>query len=175
LRGINDYNADQLTNNYNSKQFFYSASANICFESSSGSLIRRQIIQLKELGKDPDLLINLSNDGWFHHSSQIEMHLATHVFRAIENRKPYLVATNGGFSVGLDGSGKLQSIGQRAENQVVYVDLTGDNRFSAYLLWGSIFHLSSLGCVFIMLLLPIFLRKSINTSSDKRRSFRGKC
>ena len=125
---------------------------NICFESSSTRLIRQQVKQLKELGEEPDILVNLSNDGWFHHSSQIDMHLATHVFRAIENRKPYLAATNGGFSVGIDGSGKVLAIGKRKTNQVVYVDLTTDNRFSPYLFLGNIFHFASLGCVVIVFL-----------------------
>ena len=150
LSTINDYNVGQHSDDFG-RRYSYSASANICFESSSARLIRQQVIKLQELGEEPDILINLSNDGWFHHSPQIDMHLATHVFRAIENRKPWLAATNGGFSAGLDGSGNILSIGQRAKNQVVYVDLTADNRFSAYLFWGSFFHITSLGCVFFML------------------------
>ena len=94
----------------------YVASANICFESSSSRVLRQQVLQLKKQGQKPDFLINISNDGWFRHSSQIDMHLATHVFRAIENRMPYLAATNGGFSAGIDGSGNILGIGQRNHN-----------------------------------------------------------
>jgi apolipoprotein N-acyltransferase len=139
------------------------ATTNICFESSSSRLIRQQILTLREQGDEPDFLINISNDGWFNHSSQIDLHLATHIFRAIENRKPYLAATNGGFSVGIDGSGNILAIGQRRKNQVVYVNLTADNRFSPYILLGSIFHFISFGCVIIMLLFSILFLK--------RRSF----
>jgi len=170
LRQNNDCKLDQSSNDCNN-QDFGAATTNICFESSSSCLIRQQIVKLKKFGTEPDILINLSNDGWFRHSSQIDMHLATHVFRAIENRKPYLAATNGGFSVGLDGSGNILSIGQRANNQVVYVDLNADNRFSAYLFWGSFFHLTSLGCVFIMILCSIFHRKSTYISPDKVKLF----
>ena len=34
------------------------------------------------------MLLNLSNDGWFHGSSEHDMHLAVSVFRTIENRVP---------------------------------------------------------------------------------------
>ena len=139
---------------------FYTASANICFESSSSRLIRQQVLKLKAQGEEPDILLNLSNDGWFRHSSQIDMHLATHIFRAIENRKPYLAATNGGFSVGINGSGKILAIGQRAKNQVVYVDLTADNRFSIYHFFGNFFPVASLGIVFVMLLRHAFHKRT---------------
>jgi len=129
---------------------YYLASANICFESSSSHLIRYQLLKLKEQREEPDILINLSNDGWFRHSSQIDMHLATHVFRAIENRKPYVAATNGGFSVEINGSGKILHIGKRAKNQVIYAEITADNRFSTYSCVGSFFHITSLGFVFVM-------------------------
>ncbi len=36
------------------------------------------------------MLVNLTNDGWFWGSSELEMHLACGVFRAIECRKPFL-------------------------------------------------------------------------------------
>ena len=170
LNIINDCNVDHINSDYGSKQYSYSASTNICFESSSSRLIRQQVLNLKELGEEPDLLINLSNDGWFHHSTQIDMHLATHVFRAIENRKPYLAATNGGFSVGIDGSGKLLAIGQRRTNQVVDVDLTSDNRSSAYLFWGSFFHLTSLGWVFLMLFFPMLQYGIHNCLAGKKKT-----
>jgi len=153
-------------NDDGNRQFLYSASLNICFESSSTRLIRQQVKQLKELGEEPNLLINLSNDGWFRHSSQIDMHLATHLFRAIENRKPYLAATNGGFSVGIDGSGKVLEIGKRKSNQVVYVDITTDNRFSPYLFLGNIFHFSSLGCVVIVFLCSVWEKSGTRISSN---------
>ena len=170
LHKINDDIVDN-NNDYCGSLYLYSASTNICFESSSTRLIRQQVIKLKELGEEPDILINLSNDGWFHHSSQIDMHLATHVFRAIENRKPYLAATNGGFSIGLDGSGNILSIGRRAQNQVVYVELTADNRISVYLFCGSFFHLVSLGCVFVTILFSIHLGKGPYTSAHRRKYF----
>ncbi|MDR0610836.1 MAG: apolipoprotein N-acyltransferase [Planctomycetaceae bacterium] len=94
-------------------------SVNICFESTMPHLIRNQILTLKKQGKEPAVLINMSNDGWFRFSQQIDQHLATHVFRAVENRRPYITATNGGFSAIIDRNGVIQKIGRRREAEVV--------------------------------------------------------
>ena len=135
----------------------YVASANICFESSSSRVPRHQILELKKQGQEPEFLINISNDGWFYHSSQIDMHLATHIFRAVENRKPYLAATNGGFSAGIDGSGRILGMGRRSSNEVVLVAVSPDSRHSCYHTLGNLFHFLALGLVgFTLLRLTFF-------------------
>jgi apolipoprotein N-acyltransferase len=94
-------------------------SVNICFESTIPHFVRNQILTLKKQGKEPAVLINMSNDGWFRFSQQIDQHLATHVFRAVENRRPYITATNGGFSAIINSRGIIQNIGQRCEAESV--------------------------------------------------------
>ena len=58
-------------------------------------------------GRQPDVLLNLSNDGWFHGSSEHDMHLAVSVFRAVENRVPLARAVNTGISAIIDGNGRV--------------------------------------------------------------------
>ena len=98
---------------------FLEASVNICFESSVAHLIRRQILTLRREGHDPQVLINMSNDGWFRFSPQIEQHLATHVFRAVENRMYYVTSTNGGFSAIISPYGTIEKIGKRGTAEAV--------------------------------------------------------
>ena len=95
------------------------ASINICFESSVSHLIRKQILTLRREGHDPRVLINLSNDGWFRNSHQMEQHMATHVFRAVENGMDYITATNGGFSAIIDPYGRIQKMGERGAAETV--------------------------------------------------------
>ena len=95
------------------------ASINICFESSVAHLIRKQILTLRKRGHNPRVLINLSNDGWFRFSQQIEQHLATHVFRAVENGMWYVTATNGGYSAIINPWGGIEHIGKRGEAEAV--------------------------------------------------------
>ncbi|MDO5567252.1 MAG: apolipoprotein N-acyltransferase, partial [Planctomycetia bacterium] len=96
---------------------------NICFESSIPHLIWGQVQQLRAQGQEPDLLINMSNDGWFQYMPQIDYHLAAHVFRAVENRKHFLSATHAGFASWVDPSGRIRACGDRKKAQAVIADI----------------------------------------------------
>ncbi|MBM4055842.1 MAG: apolipoprotein N-acyltransferase [Planctomycetes bacterium] len=74
--------------------------ASICYEDTVPSLIRK----LKRQGAD--FVFNVTNDGWFHNSAELEQHLAIMVFRAVENRVCMARAANTGISafVGPDGT-----------------------------------------------------------------------
>jgi apolipoprotein N-acyltransferase len=61
----------------------------------------------------------MSNDGWFRFSQQIDQHLATHVFRAVENNMWYVTATNGGYSAVISPKGKIVKIGNRGTAEAV--------------------------------------------------------
>ncbi len=98
---------------------------NICFESSIPHLIWEQVRQLRNQGQEPDLLINMSNDGWFQYMPQIDYHLAAHVFRAIENRKHFLSATHAGFAAWIDPAGRIRACGDRKKKQAVVADIYG--------------------------------------------------
>ena len=88
---------------------------NICFESTLAHVIRRQLVELRRRGQEPDVLVNLTNDGWFWGSTELDLHLICGVFRAVECRKPFLVAANTGFSAWIDPSGKIVEQGPRRE------------------------------------------------------------
>jgi len=77
-------------------------------------VIRSQINTLAAEGKEPDVLVNLTNDGWFWGSSELDLHLACGVFRAVECRKPFLIAANTGFSAWIDSDGRIQQQGPAA-------------------------------------------------------------
>ena len=64
----------------------------ICYEDTVASLVR-------EFRKDgADFLVNITNDAWFHDSSELDQHLAVMVFRAVENRICITRAANSGIS-----------------------------------------------------------------------------
>ncbi len=111
----------------------------ICYESVLPHLIRRQILSLAAEGREPDVLINLTNDGWFRGSSQLDMHLACGVFRAVEFRKPLLIAANTGFSAWIDGDGRLLLRGRRRDTDILLAEASPDRRGSIYLRFGDWF------------------------------------
>lgn len=51
------------------------------------------------------------------------MHLATHVYRAVENRRSVVTATHGGFSAWIDPAGRIRAKGTRGAAEVVGADV----------------------------------------------------
>ncbi len=65
-------------------------SALICFEDTLGYLSRRFV------AAGAQVLVNITNDGWFARSAAARQHLANAVFRAVENRRPLIRCANTG-------------------------------------------------------------------------------
>ena len=111
---------------------------NICYENTLPHLIRAQVVQLRDEHREPDILVNLTNDGWYWGSSELDMHLSCAVFRAVECRKPFLIAANTGFSAWIDSNGRIVAQGRRRATDVIVATPAIDSRGSAYLKWGDI-------------------------------------
>ncbi|HEX7570425.1 MAG TPA: apolipoprotein N-acyltransferase [Verrucomicrobiae bacterium] len=58
----------------------------------------------------PDLLVNLTNDGWFGESAEQWQHLANAVFRAVENGVPLVRCANNGVTGWIDAHGRVREI-----------------------------------------------------------------
>lgn len=74
----------------------------ICFEDTIGSLARKFVRP-----NVPQLIVNVTNDGWFWESSESAQHLANARFRCIELRRPMIRAANTGVSCFIDEVGSL--------------------------------------------------------------------
>ncbi len=83
----------------------------ICFEDVFPSAAR------DAASNDTDLLVNLTNDGWFGTGAAQWQHTAAAVFRAIENGLPLVRCSNNGVTCWIDAHGRLQR---------VLTDATGD-------------------------------------------------
>lgn len=74
----------------------------ICYETIRPGYVRRLV---RRTGAH--LLVSLTNDGWFGDSAEPRIHLALARFRAIENRRYLVRATNTGISAVVDPLGRL--------------------------------------------------------------------
>jgi apolipoprotein N-acyltransferase len=117
--------------------------AAICFEDTVPQVVRR-FFDERESGRPPDLLINQSNDGWFHGSAEHDMHLAVSIFRAIENRVPLARAVNTGVSAFIDGNGRILDSLPKLREGVLTGTIQLDDRTSLYSSWGDWLGLSCL-------------------------------
>ena len=73
----------------------------ICYEAVFPNEVRRFV------QNGAQLLINISDDGWFGRSSARTQHLAMARVRAVENRRWLLRDTNNGFTVSVDPYGRI--------------------------------------------------------------------
>jgi apolipoprotein N-acyltransferase len=116
----------------------------ICFEDTVPHVVRRffrssWLNAELEPGQTPDrdvrhadLLLNLSNDGWFRGSEEHEVHLASSVFRCVENRRSMLRSVNTGISCIIDSGGSILVEAAPATEQVVIRQVPVDKRISVY-------------------------------------------
>lgn len=71
----------------------------VCFEDTVPRLTR------KFVRDSPQIIVNLTNDGWFDESAAAAQHFANARFRAIELRRPMLRCANTGVSAAIDTIG----------------------------------------------------------------------
>ncbi len=111
----------------------------ICYEDTLADYARRGA-QL-----DPDVLVNITNDGWFRRSPGTAQHLANAVFRTVELDRPLLCCSNTGISAVVDATGRITSelaVGKR--NVDISGILSGDLQWypaeqTPYALYGDWF------------------------------------
>jgi apolipoprotein N-acyltransferase len=114
-------------------------SPSICFEDTVPHLIRRQVRTLTERGERPDLLVNLTNDGWFWGSGVLDLQLSCAIFRAVEMRRPLLVAANTGLTASIDSNGTVRDTLPRRQEGVVVAEVAILPRPSPYEQFGDWF------------------------------------
>ena len=129
-------------------------SPNICYETVLPHLIRRQVADLSRQGKTPDVLVNLTNDAWYWGSSELDMHLASGVFRAVEMRTPLVVAANRGLSAHVDHLGRIVAATERDVPAALVAAVTLPPRNgvfpSPFAAWGDWFALACLVCCMVL-------------------------
>jgi apolipoprotein N-acyltransferase len=125
-------------------------SPNICYETVLPQLIRHQVVELARGSQTPDVLVNVTNDAWYWGSSELDMHLASGVFRAVEMRTPVVIAANRGLSAHVDYTGRVVAVTERDRPAHLVTDVRLLPRRglypSLYARWGDWFSLIRAGC-----------------------------
>ena len=122
----------------------------ICFEDIDASLCAA--LMRGPGGKRADLLVNLTNDGWFRGGENAQ-HLQAALFRSIENRVPIARSVNTGISAFIDSYGRVtETVAVRTEGVAVQQVML-DSRYTLYTRVGDLF---AWLCTLITLLLVGF-------------------
>lgn len=134
-------------------------SPSICYESVVPRVIRRQVAELIASDERPDALLNVTNDAWFWGSSELDMHLACGVFRAVENGTPLLVAANGGLSAVVEATGEVLEVSPRMAEHVIVAEVPPKSvKPTPYTLLGDWFAGGCLLACVVGVLAPTFTR-----------------
>ncbi len=94
----------------------------ICFEDTVGDLTRQFAI------RGAELLVTVTNDGWFGQSGESQQHLANAVFRAVETKLPLVRAANTGITCFVDRLGRVTSVLSDPDTGSTFIEgvLTGE-------------------------------------------------
>ena len=84
----------------------------ICYEDLFPHLARESV------DKDTDILLNLTNDGWFGESAAQWQHAISALFRAVENGIPLVRCTNNGLTCWIDPQGRIHDVYFRGSTNI---------------------------------------------------------
>ncbi|NLX58952.1 MAG: apolipoprotein N-acyltransferase [Phycisphaerae bacterium] len=118
--------------------------APICFEDAFAGVCRRMVYDPRG-DKAADFLVNISNDGWFPGTVELQQHWDLSVVRAVENRVPVVRSVNTGISGVIDSCGRTVVRVSDAAGHVRSVKgyaaarLELDGRRSVYGRYGDVF------------------------------------
>jgi len=102
----------------------------ICFE----AVFPNEVRQFAANGAN--VLINISNDGWFGRSAAPKQHLMMARVRAVENRRWLLRDTNNGYTVVVDPYGRYTARMEPDKRGVLSADYDFRNDLTLYTRWG---------------------------------------
>ncbi len=114
----------------------------ICYEEICGNIMRENRL------KGADLLVNITNDGWFPHSRLPQQHFDHARLRAVEMGIPLVRACNTGITGACDSLGHvLGALSEESGQGTLLVDVPLFSYFTLYTLWGDWFILSLSGAL----------------------------
>ena len=92
-------------------------------------------------------MATLTNDGWFWGSALLDLHLACGIYRAVENRRPMIIAANTGISAHIDECGRVLEQAPKRKSRVLVANVEGRELSSLYTQFGD--WLFGFGCVLL--------------------------
>lgn len=145
-------------------------SPNICFESTVPHRVRKMIAGVGEDQRRPDVMVNLTNDGWFWGSSILDLHLRSNIMRSVELRRPNLIAANTGISAWISATGKLNSFVEKKQAGFVIAKVGRAVEDSFYLLNGDLFAILC-GAITLISMCKLIRNRSVVEASNSEKSY----
>ncbi len=105
----------------------------VCFEDTISDHARRFI------RPEPQVMVNVTNDNWFHQSPATRMHFVNARWRAVELRRTLLRSANTGVTAIVSPSGEVQEIPSFEKGVLTGSFSTGGSRITFFAAHGDVF------------------------------------
>jgi apolipoprotein N-acyltransferase len=128
----------------------------ICYESIFGDEMRHYA----QLGAD--VLVNISNDGWYGNTSAAWQHLNMVRMRAIENHRWVLRATNTGVTAAINPYGRVTAAAPRHQRTSIRVHFAYETYLTFYSQYGDLFAYACAFITTVALAFSLFRRQSLS-------------
>ncbi|HEX7386777.1 MAG TPA: apolipoprotein N-acyltransferase [Castellaniella sp.] len=107
----------------------------ICYEDTFGEEIAAQVAPRTDGSSGANLLVNISNLGWFGHSWALRQHLWMARMRALETARPLIAATNTGITAVISPDGQVRGALDPATPGVLDAEVRGTQGLTPYVRW----------------------------------------
>jgi apolipoprotein N-acyltransferase len=152
----------------------------ICFEDTIGELVRRFVLPT-EANPGANLLVDITNDGWFLHSAGSHQHLANAIFRCVETRRPMVRAANTGVTCFVNEFGRITQV-LRDETGSTFTEgvLTGEikvpteHELTFYTRYGELFAKLCAVITLLAMIITIAFRRTGRGGSPEQSPSDGK-
>lgn len=105
----------------------------ICYEAIFPNLIRQQTL------KGAEVLINITNDGWYLKTAALPQHFSMNIFRAIENRRTLIRCANTGISGVIKPSGVISKKSESNKQEILEDVIDLSSQITFYTRHGDLF------------------------------------
>ena len=136
----------------------------VCFEDTDGDLAR------KPVQNGAQILVNITNDGWFGKSGEPLDHLENAIFRAVENRRPLVRCGNTAMTCAVDAYGQVDLWAKSftgypvdTRDAIHDVPYEREPRLTFYTRYGEVFSMTCSGVSLLVLVATIVRRRKQRT------------
>lgn len=139
----------------------------ICIETAVERIVVNQLAELSKKSATTDVLVTVTNDGWFDNSSVIEHHLRCGQLVAVATRRPLLSAANNGPTVWIDSCGRIVERLETGSEGALIASPQLDARKSLYVRIGAI---PAWVCAFGTLVIGLVSRQRVSPAAPSAAS-----
>jgi apolipoprotein N-acyltransferase len=127
----------------------------VCYESIFGDEVRQFV------KNGAQVLVNISDDGWYGDTGAAWQHLNMVRMRAMENHRWILRSTNTGLTAAIDPAGRVTAAAPRHVRTSLHVAFGYEDDETFYTRWGDLF---AYGCVVVLLTSLVYVAMWNRTS-----------